>query len=263
MGDAHVEIQGVTVLFSGEAAREAAPALRDVNLSIRRGEFFCIVGPSGCGKTSLLHLLAGFLKPSLGKVAINGEAVTGPSKQRVMVFQENGLFPWRTVLQNVTYPLEVKKLARGQCEKIARYYLRLVGLEGYQSYYPSQLSGGMKQRVQLARSLSVNPEIIFMDEPFGALDAITAEKLEVELGKIWEREGKTIVYVTHDIQSALRLGDRIAIMQSAPGRIKNILEVDLPRPRERDSADFLNLERRLRRELGMDTLASWPSAINA
>jgi NitT/TauT family transport system ATP-binding protein len=225
--------------------------LDNTNLSIDEREFFCLLGPSGCGKSTLLNILAGFIKPSTGNVYINGKAHLRPDPRFIMLDQEYGLFPWQTVLENIKFGLKIKRIARDDQEKIARELIDLVQLKGFEDRHPFELSGGMKQRVALARMLAVNPEIIFMDEPFTALDMVMRLGLQEEIVRLWNIHNKTIVFVTHDIEEAIYLGDRIAIMKKQPGKIEKIIPVDLPRPRDRDSIEFVSLKKRLFQEIAL------------
>jgi NitT/TauT family transport system ATP-binding protein len=217
-------------------------ALQDVSLTIRDGEFFVIVGPSGCGKTTLLDLLAGLSEPTSGHVYINGEPIVGPGLDRGIVFQQYALFPWRTARANVEFGLEAKGIGRRERAGLAAEYLNLVRLSGFADRYPHQLSGGMKQRVAIARSLAYDPQVLLMDEPFAALDAQTRDHLQDELLRIWAQTGKTIVFITHGIDEAVYLGQRVAVMTSRPGRIKQIVPVDLGERRDdaRSSSQFRN-----------------------
>jgi NitT/TauT family transport system ATP-binding protein len=215
--------------------------LSDVDLRIEKGELITIVGPSGCGKSTLLMLVAALLRPTRGKVALNGQAVAKPGSDRALVFQDFALLPWRTVLKNVELGLELKGISGAERTAVAKRYLAMVGLRAFENSYPHQLSGGMRQRVGIARALSVDPEVLLMDEPFGALDAQTRQVMGSELLRIWERDRKTILFVTHDIDEAIYLADRIVVMSASPGRIINEITVDLPRPRGleiRNSAAF-------------------------
>lgn len=221
------------------------------DLSIYRGEFFCILGSSGCGKTTLLDILAGFKKPSSGEVQIDGHPLIKPDPRFIKVFQDYGLFPWRTVQENVRFGLEVKGSSEAQLEYLPKRYIRLVGLSGFEKSYPNELSGGMKQRVAIARALAVEPEIIFMDEPFGALDHLTRLKLQEELIKIWQETKKTIVFVTHNIDEAIYLGDRIAVMDANPGRIKRLVSISMKRPRNRLNKGLASIKKRIYQELGL------------
>lgn len=214
-------------------------ALDNVSLDIDKGEFICLLGPSGCGKSTLLNALAGFEKVNSGSVKIDGKEVTVPSINNITIFQNYGLLPWRNVLHNVELGLAAKKVPRSQWEEIAKKYLGLVGLSGYEKRYPRQLSGGQQQRVSIARGLAVDPDIIFMDEPFGALDAITRMKLQEDILRISREEKKTIVFVTHDIEEAVYLADRIVVMMADPGRIKSVVKVPLGAHRDRTAEDFL------------------------
>jgi len=214
-------------------------ALDHVSLGIEKGEFICLLGPSGCGKSTLLNALAGFERVSSGSVKIQGTEITAPSINNITIFQNYGLLPWRNVLKNVELGLESKKVPKSEREGIARKYIELVGLNGYEKRYPKRLSGGQQQRVAIARGLAVDPDIIFMDEPFGALDAITRMKLQEDILGISRKEKKTIIFVTHDIEEAVFLADRIVVMMADPGRIKSIVKVPLGTHRDRTSEDFL------------------------
>ncbi len=226
-------------------------ALDNVSLQIEKGEFLCLLGPSGCGKTTLLNSVAGFEKINSGSIEINGKQVLEPSISNVTIFQNYGLLPWRTVQKNVELGLESKKLSKKERHDIASKYIGLVGLSKFSKSHPSQLSGGMQQRVAIARALAVDPEIIFMDEPFGALDALTRLKMQDEISNIWEQQKKTIIFVTHDIEEAVFLADRIVIMTPNPGKIKSIISVPLARKRDRTSHDFLKIRDRVFSEFNM------------
>lgn len=226
-------------------------ALHNVNLAIQQGEFICLLGPSGCGKSTLLNLIAGFDRPTSGQIRINGEVITKPSENRVTIFQNYGLLPWRNVLRNVELGLEAKKIAKKERRRIAEEYLELVGLAAYKNHYPAQLSGGMQQRVVLARALAVDPEILLMDEPLGALDAMTRMSMQDEIERLWQEKKKTIIFVTHDIEEAVFLADRIVIMSSSPGRVKSIIKVPLARKRDRTGTDFLKIRDRVFAEFGL------------
>jgi len=200
-------------------------AVENISLNVKAGEFLVIVGPSGCGKSTLLDLLAGLTEPTSGKITIDDKVITGPALDRGIVFQQYALFPWLTSLQNIEFGLEAKGIAKDERRKTAQYFLELVGLTDFGQHYPSELSGGMKQRVAIARSLAYNPDVLLMDEPFAALDAQTRETLQAELVRIWQQTGKTVIFITHSIDEAIYLGQRIAIMTSRPGRIKQIIDV--------------------------------------
>jgi NitT/TauT family transport system ATP-binding protein len=224
-------------------------ALGGVSLDIREGEFLALAGPSGCGKSTFLEIVAGLIKPTSGRIYIDGKPTNGSDHDRGIVFQGYALFPWRTVMGNVAYGLEEKGIPKQRREEICREYISLVGLSGFENHYPYQLSGGMKQRVAIARALAYNPDILLMDEPFAALDAQTRELLQGEVLRIWDETKKTVLFVTHNIEEAVFLADRIAIMSARPGVIKYIVEVPLPRPRleeHRISQEFM----KIRQEVG-------------
>ncbi|MBB4264120.1 ABC transporter ATP-binding protein [Bradyrhizobium sp. CIR3A] len=214
-------------------------ALEDITLDVRSGEFLALVGPSGCGKSTLLDLLGGLTTPTSGRILLDGRPITGPARDRGIVFQQYALFPWRTAAENVEFGLDIAGLKARQRRDIARKFLDLVGLSGFASRYPHELSGGMKQRVAIARSLAYDPEVLLMDEPFAALDAQTRETLQGELLRIWCATGKTIVFITHGIDEAIVLGQRVAVMTSRPGRIKQI--VDVPEALRSESEDVRSL----------------------
>lgn len=232
----YIEVKDMSITFNQGIE---TTVLENVSLDIDKGEFICLLGPSGCGKSTLLNAMAGFLKPSSGYVKIDGEEVKKPSISYVTIFQNYGLLPWRTVEKNVALGLETKKVPKEEQKKIIHKYLDMVGLHGSEKKRPSQLSGGMQQRVAIARALAVEPDILFMDEPFGALDAITRMKLQDDILNICRETKKTIVFVTHDIEEAIFLSDRIVIMDANPGCIKSIVNITLPEDRDRTSSDFL------------------------
>ena len=206
-------------------------ALNGVSLDIKENEFICVVGPSGCGKSTLLNIIAGLLEPTSGTVSLDGKVIEGTGVERGVVFQQYALFPWRTVLKNVMFPLEMKKVPKDEAEAIARKYIKSVGLEGFEKSFPKELSGGMKQRVAIARAYAANPEVLLLDEPFGALDAQTRVQLQTELLETWEKERKTCFFITHDVDEAVILAQRVIIMSARPGRIKKIVDIDIPYPR--------------------------------
>lgn len=212
-------------------------ALEDISLSVQPGEFLCIVGPSGCGKSTLLHLIAGLQSQTSGKVLVDGRAVDGPGTDRLMIFQELGLFPWLTVGQNVEFGMKMKNISKAEREEKTQYYLRLVHLLKFRDSYTHQLSGGMRQRVALARALATEPDVLLMDEPFAALDAQTRDLLHDELERIWSETGRTIIFVTHNVREAVRLGDRVVLMTFRPGRVKQEFPINLPRPRHIEETD--------------------------
>lgn len=207
-------------------------AFRNVELNVRSHEVLCIVGPSGCGKTTLLRCIGGLLTPSSGEVLIDGEPIHAPREGVAIVFQHFGLLPWKTVVDNVAFGLRIARLPRQQISEKVAHYIRLVGLAGFENHYPYQLSGGMQQRVGLARALAIDPEVLLMDEPFASVDAQTREVLQEELLQLHDRERKTMIFITHSIDEAIILGDRVAVMASRPGRVKEVLQVNFPRPRD-------------------------------
>jgi len=220
-----------------------SPALVTINLEVEDKEFTCILGPSGCGKTTLLRIIAGLEKSTSGKVIIGGEVVTGPTPRMAMIFQDYSLFPWRTVLDNIAFGLEVKGIGEEERHNVAALYLDLVGLSGFGENFPYELSGGMRQRVAVARALAIDPSVLLMDEPFGALDAQNRNMLQKQLLEIWDKTKKTILFVTHSVDEAVFMADRIIVLTSRPGTIKEIVPIDLPRPRDRTSPDFAKVRR--------------------
>lgn len=260
-----IETVGLGVTLSNRR-RTAAEILRDVNVAIRPGEFVSLVGASGCGKTTLLKTLAGLLDASSGSVLIDGEPVSGPDRDRAVVFQQDGLYPWRTVLRNVRLGLEIAGVPKGDANERSRDVLRLVGLEGRENHYPHELSGGMKQRVNLARALVLEPKILFMDEPFAALDAQTRELMQRELLDLWTRLTATVVFVTHQIDEAIYLADRVVVLSSNPGRVKTTIPIDYQRPRElslKRSASFGKLENRIWKAIEQDVTSAFDKGRNA
>ena len=242
-----LSVENVSVVFDRDG--ESMSVLRDINLEVGEGEFLCILGPSGCGKSTLLGAMAGFLAPSGGQVLIDGEAVTGPDPRRIFVFQERGVFPWLTVQGNIAFGLF--KLSGAERARRVGHYISLVGLEGFEKAYPSELSGGMKQRLEVARALAVNPDLLFMDEPFGALDSITRLTMRRELLRIWEAERTTVIFVTHDIDEAVQLADRVAVMSDRPARIQQVVPIDIPHPRDMSSQRYLELRSGIFDQLGL------------
>jgi NitT/TauT family transport system ATP-binding protein len=224
-------------------------ALDHINLQVKAGEFLCIVGPSGCGKSTLLHLIAGLHQQTSGQVLIDGKRVQGPGTDRILIFQELGLFPWLTVGQNVEFGMKMKGISKAEREEKVRYYLRLVHLSQFKDSYTHQLSGGMRQRVALARALATEPDVLLMDEPFAALDAQTRDLLHDELERIWRETGRTIIFVTHNVREAIRLGDRVALLTFRPGRVKREFPVDLPRPRVLEDVHVAHAAREILDEL--------------
>ena len=214
-----------------ERSGERLLALDHINLEVHRGEFACIVGPSGCGKSTLLHLIAGLQPPTAGQILVDGDPVTGPGTDRILIFQDHGLFPWLTVAQNVEFGLKMKGVPKAERLERVRHHLRLVHLAKFENSYIHQLSGGMRQRVAIARALATEPDVLLMDEPFAALDAQTRDLLHDELERIWSDAGCTIIFVTHNVREAVRLGDRVILLTFRPGRVKSVFPVDLSRPR--------------------------------
>ena len=221
-----IVVEGLRHLYR---PKRGAPvlALEDVNLSVGDQEFIALLGPSGCGKSTLLYLMGGFLPVETGVITMDGAPVAGPGPDRGIVFQHFALFPWKTVLQNVLYGLERQPLERGEREARAHAFIKMVGLSGFENNYPSQLTGGMKQRAAIARTLAIDPKVLLMDEPFGALDAQTRHLMQTELLAIWRRSPKTVIFVTHDVQEAVYLAERVVVMSARPGRIKEIVTVGL------------------------------------
>ena len=260
--DPMLEIVGANKVFQ-RAKADDVWALKDVSLSVRRGEFVTIVGPSGCGKSTLLTAIAGLSRLSSGSMRVNGVEVKKPGADRSVVFQHASLLPWRTVRKNIAYGMEMQRSpGKSERRKRANWAMELVGLTGFADSYPSQLSGGMKQRANLARALATQPALLLMDEPFGALDAMTKGRLQVEVSRISQETSQTVLFVTHDIDEALLLADRVVVMASRPGRISKIVEVRRPRPRQEDfveSPEFIALRRELRLSIhGMDSDGAGP-----
>ncbi|MDR1534207.1 MAG: ABC transporter ATP-binding protein [Planctomycetota bacterium] len=226
-----------------EGNRDILRVLEEFNLDIREGEFLSLLGPSGCGKSTFLNILAGLDDLDQGSILVDSEELKKHSFDRGMVFQSYALLPWRTVLENLEIGLEIRRVPRRERRETARRYLRLVGLSAFAHQYPHQLSGGMRQRVAIARVLAYRPNLLLMDEPFAALDAQTRESLQIELLRIWEADRKTIVFVTHSIDEAIILSDRVAVMTARPGRVKEIMEINLPRPRSEDIRNSLEFAR--------------------
>lgn len=227
-----IEIDRVSQVFQ-TSARKDHVALSDISLTIEEGAFVSILGPSGCGKSTLLYIVGGFVSPTSGAAKMKGRAITGPGPDRGPVFQEFALFPWKTVLGNVMYGPRQKGIRTAEAEAQSRALIEMVGLKGYENFYPKELSGGMKQRVALARTLAYHPEVLLMDEPFGALDAHTRTRLQNDLLNIWERDRKTVLFVTHSVDEAVFLSDKVVMMSKSPGRIREVIDIDLPRPRRR------------------------------
>ncbi|XRG93630.1 ABC transporter ATP-binding protein (plasmid) [Haladaptatus sp. SPP-AMP-3] len=241
-----IEVDGVSKRYD---ARTTVQALRDVSLTVADGEFVCLVGPSGCGKTTLFRLVAGLEPPTDGEIFVSGAGVTGPGIDRGMVFQEYNLFPWKTVEGNVRFGLDRPACECSDCTSRVEELVDLVGLTGFEDAYPKDLSGGMKQRVAVARALAVDPEILLMDEPFGSIDAQTRDRLQRELLDIWQRTGKTVLFVTHEIEEAVTLADRIVVFGRNPGHVVTTIDVDMERPRERTNREFVATVERIRKRI--------------
>ena len=247
----NLNVENVTKIYPGHNADdEPVLALDDVSFRVEDHEFCSVLGHSGCGKTTLLTMMAGFEQPSMGRILVDGKPVGKPTWQRSVVFQDYALFPWMTVRENVSFGLEMKKLPPAEREEITRRHIELVGLHGFENRYPHQLSGGMKQRVSIARALAVDPKVLLMDEPFAALDAQNRALMQEEMGRLLANADpvlrKTMLLVTHSIEEAVLLSDRVIVLSRRPGRVKANIEVKLPRPRNEDSADFAVLKKKIR-----------------
>ncbi|MEX0614033.1 MAG: ABC transporter ATP-binding protein [Pirellulales bacterium] len=247
---AKIHIRDLSMSFPSGANGSVTHVLENTNLEVTAGEFVCIVGQSGCGKSTLLNIVGGFLKPTSGQALIDGTPVRGPDMRRIFIFQENALFPWLTVKENVGFGLMHRPKA--ERESTVAHYIEMVGLTGFERSYPHELSGGMKQRVELARALAANPDVLYMDEPFGALDFLTRLRMRDELVRIWQRERKTVLFVTHDVEESVQLADRVVVMSRRPARIRRIIDINLPRPRDLDAPDYLRLRDEIFATLGLD-----------
>lgn len=237
----HVELSNVTKVY--EDPPEKVVALKDISFHVNEGEFLCIVGPSGCGKSTLLRMIAGLDHPSSGQIRFRGDLLTAPHSKISMVFQSFALLPWRTVAQNVEFGLEIQGRPKREREDVSMRLLEMVGLQGSEHLYPKQLSGGMKQRVGIARALAIDPEVVLMDEAFSAIDEFTAEALRAEVSEIHRETGKTFLLVTHNLPEAIELADRILVLSSRPARVKSIVGVDLERPRESTDSEFITIHK--------------------
>ena len=242
-----LSVEHVSMVFERDG--KSTHVLNDINLEVGDGEFVCLLGPSGCGKSTLLNAMAGFLSPTSGEIRAGGEVVRKPDPRRIFVFQERGVFPWLTVEGNIGFGLS--QLSRAEREKRIAYYVKMVGLEGFEKTYPQELSGGMKQRLEVARALAVNPDMLLLDEPFGALDSITRLIMRGELLRIWEAERKTIVFVTHDIDEAVQLADRVVVMSARPATIQQIVNIDIAHPRDISSPRYLELRDGIFKQIGL------------
>jgi NitT/TauT family transport system ATP-binding protein len=256
LGAGVIEIERLSKTFD-TARGKPHLALSDITLAVADGQFVSILGPSGCGKSTLLYIVGGFVAPSSGTVRVKGAEVSGPGPDRGPIFQEFALFPWKTVLGNVMYGLNAQGVPRREAESRARALIDMVHLSAYENFYPKELSGGMKQRVAIARTLAYRPSILLMDEPFGALDAHTRTRLQNDLLEIWEHDRKTVLFVTHSVEEAVFLSDRVVVLTGAPGRIKSIFDVDLPRPRQR--AELLMNPRFQKRVVEIEQLMDNPA----
>ncbi|HKV12954.1 MAG TPA: ABC transporter ATP-binding protein [Thermoanaerobaculia bacterium] len=233
-----------------DKTKSGVHVLEDINLDVREGEFICIVGPSGCGKSTLLNIAGGFLAATRGEITIDGKTVTEPDPRHIFIFQENGVFPWLTVEDNVGFG--VKRPNAEEKKKVVDHYVEMVGLTGFGKTYPRELSGGMKQRVEIARAFAAEPDVLFMDEPFGALDYLTRMRLRSELTQIWQRERKTVLFVTHDVEEAVQLSDRVVVMGKRPSRIRDIVTIEVPRPRDLDDPACRRLRDHIFNVMGLD-----------
>ncbi|MBW9220359.1 ABC transporter ATP-binding protein [Methanothermococcus sp. SCGC AD-155-N22] len=250
-----LEIRNVSKKFVSK--NKEILAVDNITFNVRYNEFLSIVGPSGCGKSTLLRMIAGLEKPTSGEILMEGKKIEGPGAERGLVFQQYTLLPWRNVLDNVAFGLEIRGLPKKERYEIAKRFIKMIGLEGFEEAYPYELSGGMQQRVAIARTLANDPKIVLMDEPFGALDTQTRTILQHELLKIWEKEKKTVLFVTHSVDEAVYLSDRVIVMTARPGRIKDIISIDLPRPRKRDTLEFIEYRKRIVNILKDEVLKSY------
>ena len=246
-GNAKLQMRHMSIAFERDG--KTIPVLENIDLEIRDGEFICLVGPSGCGKSTLLNVMAGFLSPTEGVVEIDGEAVRGPDPRRILVFQDHGVFPWLTVEGNIEFGLS-KFSGRERKERVA-HYVQMVRLQGFEHTYPPDLSGGMKQRLQVARALAMNPDVLYLDEPFGALDAITRVMMRNELMRIWQAERRTVIFVTHDVDEAVQLADRVVVLSSRPAKVQDVHSVNIPHPRNISSPRYLEHRDELLQKIGL------------
>lgn len=240
-----LEISGLTKTYTGALADDTIQVLNRIDCTVEKGQFFTLVGPSGCGKTTLLRMIAGLEAITSGDILLNGERLNGPNEKVGLVFQEYALFPWRKLLENIEVGLEIKGVSAGIRRTQAMTYVKAFGLQGFENRYPKELSGGMKQRVAIARALIANPQVVLMDEPFGSLDSQTRDRMQNFLLKIWGERNDTILFVTHNVDEAVYLSDRIAVMSPRPSRILKIFDLDLERPRDRTSTEANQLRREI------------------
>ena len=241
-----LEVRKLAMTFPGPPA---VTVLEPLDLDVEEGQFVCVLGPSGCGKSTFLQIVAGFQTPTSGTVTIDGAPVTGPDRRRIFVFQERGVFPWLTVEENIAFGLTDG--GRDERRATVARYVELVGLKGFERAYPDELSGGMKQRVEVARALAVDPDMLFLDEPFGALDSMTRLTMRAELLRIWQAAKKTILFVTHDVDESVQLADRVVVMSARPARVRRIVDIDIPRPRDLSAPRYLELRDGILEEIGL------------
>lgn len=243
-----VVLRDLRMTFPGKRGEPPVEVVDGISLDVRAGEFVVLVGPSGCGKSTVLNVLGGFLEATSGEVLVGGEPVRGPDPRRIFVFQESSVFPWLNVRDNVGFG--VRNVSRAERDRVVSHYVEMVGLTVFEKAYPRELSGGMRQRVELARALAAGPETLWMDEPFGALDYLTRLKMRADLLRIWQAERKTIVFVTHDVDEAVQLADRVVVLTARPAQVAAVVEVPLPRPRDMDAAEYLEARNRIFAAMG-------------
>jgi len=248
----NLSFRDLWLAFPGKEKAPPLSVLEGIDLTVAAGELVCFVGPSGCGKSTLLNVAGGFLPPTRGAVLADGKPVAGPDRRRIFIFQENGVFPWLTVEENIGFGLGDRPPAERR--RTVEHYVEMIGLAGFERAYPRELSGGMKQRVELARALAAGPDVLFMDEPFGALDYLTRLRIRAELVDIWQRGRQTVLFVTHDVEEAVQLADRIVVLDRRPSRIKAVVPVRLPRPRDPDDPGYRELRDEIFGCMGMDRL---------
>ncbi|MHA1722474.1 MAG: ABC transporter ATP-binding protein [Candidatus Baldrarchaeia archaeon] len=261
MAKTKIECRKIYKIYVRPGSVDYIIALQDVSLKVHDGEFVCIVGPTGCGKSTLLNIIAGLTHPSKGEVLLDGKQIRGPGLDRIMVFQEYALFPWKTVLGNVEFGLEMKGVPKKERQEIAKKWIAKVGLKGFESKYPFELSGGMKQRVAIARALAVDPEVLLMDEPFASVDAQTRNVLKAELLKIWEDTQKTVIYVTHNILEAVFFADKVVVFTARPGRIKEVVRITAPRLRKLSSPEISKIRDHLIDVIKEEVMASMKNEV--
>jgi len=246
-----ISVRKLWMQYAGKTKKAPATnVLEDITLDIRDGEFICLVGPSGCGKSTLLNIMGGFLKQTTGDILVDGHPVAGPDPRRIFIFQENGVFPWLSVEDNIGFG--VRRSTAAERRELVEHYIEMVGLTGFAKSFPRELSGGMRQRVEIARALAAEPDVLFMDEPFGALDYLTRLRLRAELTQIWQREKRTVIFVTHDVEEAVQLADRVVVMGRRPARIRAIVPVDAERPRDMDDPACRSLRDEIFGVMGLD-----------